>query len=256
MRKNNKHYPLIYARYIFPLIANLLIVIFFYFRNIRFILDTDIRQRMSLADLIENTWNNSRIYLFSANTEQTGEGVVFYRAVFAMLIFCLVLFIIGVAMNIFAAVAAGTYFIRGEQKLKNIYISIVPNRFVMLVFSLFLLPITFFPEILVYLYRHLLLYNVKVEYTGVSAGILSVIVMVVLIVITILSRKQEILQNRNIFIYNLDTADKKNKDSELEGAVKDTSSKHYSIRQSNADDTEKLKDLLGLSDDEDAENDK
>ncbi len=254
MRKNNKHYPLIYARYIFPLVANLLIVIFFYFRNIRFILDTDIRQRMSLADLIENTWVNSRMYLFSANAEQTGEGVVFYRAVFAMLIVCIVLFIIGVAMNIFAAIAAGSYYIRGEQKLKNIYISIVPNRFVMLVFSLFLLPITFFPEILVYLYRHLLVYNVKVEYTGVSAGILSVIVMVVLIVITILSRKREILQNRNIFIYNLEKTDKKKKDSELDDQAEATSEKHYSIRQPKADDAEKLKDLLGLSDDEDEEN--
>ena len=246
MRKKTQHYPLIYARYIFPAIANLLIIVSLFIPNMRFTLDKDVRQSMSLFELIKNTWYNSRVYLFSAQTQQTSDGALFYKAVFVTLIVCGLLFLIGTAMTVFASVTALKYFKIGDKKAKNIYTAIVPNRFVMLLFALTLLPITFFPEMLVYLYKHFLLYPVSVSYGVVSAGILSLIVIVLLIITTLLSRKQEIACGLNIFNFN-EEAKKSTPTDDVEPAYNNHT--HYNIGTQKSND-EKLKSILGLSDDE------
>ena len=246
MRKKAQHYPLIYARYIFPAIANLLIIVSLFIPNMRFTLDKDVRQSMSLFELIKNTWYNSRVYLFSAQTQQTNDGALFYKAVFVTLIICGLLFLIGTAMTVFASVTALKYFKIGDKKAKNIYTAIVPNRFVMLLFAVILLPITFFPEMLVYFYKHLLLYPVSVSYSGVSAGIISLILLVLLIVTTFISRKQEIAHGLNIFNFN-EEIKRTPPNEDVESTHSDHT--HYNIGNQKSND-EKLKSLLGLSDNE------
>ena len=249
MRKKAQHYPLIYARYIFPAIANLLIVVSLFIPNMRFTLDQDVRQSMSLFELIKNTWYNSRVYLFSVQTQQTSDGTLFYKAVFVTLIVCGLLFLIGTAMTVFASVATLKYFKFNDKRAKNIYTAIVPNRLVMLLFSLMLLPITFFPEMLVYFYKHLLLYPVSVSYSVVSSGIISLILLVLLIATTFLSRKQEITCGLNIFNFN---EERKRTTPTEDVEPTHNNHTHYNIGIQKSND-EKLKSLLGLSDDENEE---
>ena len=246
MRKKTLHYPLIYTRYIFPVIANLLIFAFLFIPNMRFTLDNDVRKSMSLFELIKNTWYNSRVYLFSAQTQQTNDGALFYKAVFVSLIICGLLFLIGTAMTAFASVVTVRYFNYNDDKLKNIYTAIVPNRIVMLAFSLPLLPLAFFPELLVYFYKHLLLYPVNVSYSGLSAGILSLITFILLIITTFLSKKREIAVGLNLF--NFSEQKKKNQTNIKEDQSTVGGHTHYNIGNQKSND-EKLKDLLGLSDD-------
>ena len=250
MRKKTRHYPLIYARYVFPVISNILIIVFAFIPNMRFTLENDVRQSMSLWELIKNTWYNSRMYLFSEQTKQTNDGALFYKAVFITLVICGVLFLIGTLMSAFASLATLRYFKLNDTKLKNIYTAIVPNRFVMLVFSLTLLPITFLPEILVYFYKHLLLYPVSISYSGLSCGIMSLVVTVIMIALTLLSAKTETSLGLNIFYY--DKGGEQYLDSDIEKNPEAENSKHYSLNN-NKNNDEKIKDLLGLSDSEENE---
>ena len=247
MRKITKHYPLIYARYVFPLLANLLMLVTAFIPFIQFSLDSDKRTSMSLAELLKNCWDNSRIYLFSANTKQTNDGLLFYRSVFAILIICLLLFVVATAMNVFAAIASGSYFFGRQSKLKNVYTSIVPNRIVMLVFELPLLPMMFFPAILVYLYRNILLYNVSVEYRLISPAAISVILLSLSFIIIIVSRKKEILLGKNIFSYDKNQSTQNLSDDKKEDASDIQAEKHYRMNGSGSDETESLRRLLGFS---------
>ena len=251
MRKKTRHYPLIYTRYLFPIIADITILILFFIPNISFTLDTDQRQTMSLARLIQNTWDNSRLYLFSAQTQQTNDGILFYKSVFTVLIILLFLFILGFVMNLFSTIASGLYLFEKRPKITNIYTSIVPNRIVMLAFSLFLLPLTFFPDILVSLYRNLLLYDVSVKYTFISSGIMSTIVLALFTIITILSRKKEILLNINMFDYKK-AKNSSNIQEKSDNSDKTDSARHYSL---NATNTESIRELLGLPDDQNSDDD-
>ena len=249
MRKKTRHYPLIYARYVFPLAFNLAIIILSFIPNIRFTLDTDQRQTMSLAKLIKNTWDNSRVYLFSAQTQQTNDGALFYKTVFTLLIILILLFVIGTLVNVFSAIACKTYFMDGKTKLRNIYTSIVPNRTVMLLLVIPLLPIAFFPDILVSCYRHLLLYNVSVDYSFISSGIIALILFAALVAVTFLSRKKEEELNCNIFKYNKASA--KSPDDNDNGKT-DNTVRHYSFNSSdNVADS-----LLDLLDDNKKDSDK
>lgn len=248
MRKKTRHYPLIYARYVLPLTVNIAIIIISFLPVIRFTLDSDERQTMSLAKLIQNTWDNSRLYLFSSQTQQTNDGVLFYKSAFSLLIILTALFIAGTLLNIFAAISCKAYFFDGNSKLRNIYTSIVPNRVIMLIFSLSLLPIAFFPDILVYLYRHLLLYNVSVEYSFLSTGIMALILFAALVTVTLISRKKEEQFNLNIFKYKKNNTSEECSDKSKNSTDVSTA-RHYSFNNS-ASTADKLKELLGDSEKE------
>jgi hypothetical protein len=225
-------------------------IVFAFIPNVRYTLDGEEHVPISLFEFLENTWYNSRVYLFSESTKQTAEGATYYKILFATLTVAILLFIVGTAFNVFAAVACTRYFALDDKKAKNIYTAIVPNRLVMLATELTLLPLMFYPDIFVYITRHLRLIPVLVNYNGVSAGIVSTVLVILICAITILTQKKETLLGFNIFDYGK-LSEKKDSDNVLNEHTAD-SERHYSIGNSKSND-QKLKSLLGISDDDDDE---
>ena len=249
MRKKTQHYPLIYARYLFHAISNFLIIVFAFIPNITFTLDGDKREAMSLFGLIKNTWYNSRVYLFSAKTQQTSDGALFYKMVFATLIVCALLFIIGTAFTVFFTVTTVKHFNYGDNKIKNLFTAIVPNRAVLLAFSLTLVPISFFPKVLVYFYKNLLLYPVSVAHSGISAGLLTLSLTVIGFALTIITRKKEILLGKDLFDYNNKKSTAKSDAFDEDGDKKEDT-KHYSLNKNNSSSSKQLRYLLGLDEED------
>lgn len=195
---------MIYLRYIFPLISDLMLIIVAFIPCFRYSLDSEKHEPISLFELLGNAWNDSRKYLFSAQTTQSGEGVIFYRTVFATMLILLLLFIISMAIKIFSLSAAYPLFRGGmlsesEDKRKRIYVTFIPNRAILLILELLSLPILLFPNLLVRYYRRLLLYLVTIDGYSIIPLIFGIALWVVSVILTILAKPHEIKAKVDIF---------------------------------------------------------
>ena len=258
MKKNKKIPAIIYAERIAPILSLLSLMAFMLIPSVQFSLDTDKRKIFSLWELLGNTWKESRHYLFSTSIKQTSEGELFYRAVFAILIVLFILFLIGIAASIWSSAVCLSYYKNPNPsaealKAKNIFTAVIPNRFVLSLLRLTVLPLLFFPDILVILYRKLLLYNVSVDFTTIHYGMIAVILFVAISIITIISAKSEKRLGMNIFAKD----ESYENGNETEYLSEDTESfnEPRELRRmkdsSEAEQTERLRSLLGYTEDRD-----
>ncbi len=169
MKKKNTGKGLMYARYAAPLLSYPILIIFMLIPNIRFSLDGEQRDPISALELLKNSFDNARYYLFSSTTQQTAEGLLFYKAVFAVIITLCALALIALAIHIATAVTGILAFSDSKsaeqrKKIKDLYTTLIPNRMVLSILGALALPIAFLPEIVVYLYHKLLLYPVTVKH--------------------------------------------------------------------------------------------
>ena len=149
-----------------------------------------------------------------------------------------------------------SYFKADNVRIRNVYTSLIPNRCVMLLFELLLLPLMFLPDILVYLYRHLLLYNVTVKYSFLSTGVIALILLACLTAAVIALRSFEMKYQRNVFYYGDDEKNTDDAKTERVSSESDENVRIYHINSKQQDQTERLRNLFGFSDEDKDDEDK
>ena len=254
MKKAKKRYhTTIYVRYILPFIAHITTAILAFFPFVRFTLGSDVRQKMSLLTLIRNIWKEARLYLFSANTEKVAEGVLFYRTVFVVLILLSLLYLISLATTVFTVWSAIVHFKSNDRdtalKTKNLYLTFIPNRIVMLFLYLFALPILFMPQILVSLYRNILMYAVSVTSTAMLVPIVYIVLFLLPAIFTVISKKYEMRANVNIFSKAKNSPQQEQNDESSEREKERNEQKVYHMTDRSAEEQrQRLRELLGYED--------
>ena len=191
----------IHLRHIFPAATDLLLVILIFIPSFRFIITSKLQPTQSVFELISNSWKGSREYLFSASAQTTPQGEAMYRAIFIALIALILLFALGVAINVFSMIVSYGDMISPEEnkKLKNVYLAFIPNRIVLCVFRVLVIPIFFLPDIVARYYRTRLFQAVAVKYTFLHPAIIAAVLFVITVVITLIARKHEISDGRDVF---------------------------------------------------------
>jgi len=204
MKKRQQSNPLILIRYIFPLLSYVLFAILAFIPCVKFTLDSDARETMSVFELLDNSWGSARQYLFSAQTSQTNDGTLFYKIIFFSVIILGLLFIVALAADILSFVVYLLCFKNRSEKndvckAQILYQTLIPNRIVLSLIRLLSLPILFFPAFVAYLYRKILIYPVVVNDSAKLPALIAAAVLLVGFIITAISKKYEIICKRNIF---------------------------------------------------------
>ena len=249
-RKDKISLSIVYARYILPLVSDLVFVILAFVPCIRYRLDSESRAAISLAELMKNAWVSSRKYLFSAETQKNSDETLFCKLIFIALIVFVLLFLLGLAVHIFSLSAFISSQKKGDSKQKNIYIAIIPNRVFLLCLEALTLPIIFFPELLTKLYRSILFYTVTLKYSVLPLWVVFVLLFVINIFLTFFSARYERRLDMNIFAKNKPShiSDKED-EYEKEDQLSHQETKLYSLKQESINEqTERLRKLLGYSD--------
>ena len=194
MKKQKKNTAwVVHLRHIFPAVSDLLLVVLMLIPSFNFIISSKTQPKQSAFTLISNSWRGSREYLFSSTAQTSPEGEAMYRAIFITLIALILLFILGVAINLFSMVVSYRDMVAKEENknLKNAYLAFIPNRIVLSLFRLLVIPIFFLPDIVARYYRTRLFQAVDVKYTILHPAIIAAILFVLTVIITVISKKYE-----------------------------------------------------------------
>lgn len=209
MKKKKKSTSwVIHLRHIFPAVADLLLVILMFIPSFRFVIASKLQPKQSLFKLISNSWQGSREYLFSASAQTTPQGESMYRAIFIVLIALILIFALGVAINIFSMIVSYKDMIAPNENknLKNAYLAFIPNRIVLSAFRLLVIPIFFLPDIVARYYRTKLFQSVTVKYAPLHLAIIAAILFIITVVITIIAKKHELAEAKDVFFKKSKTA--------------------------------------------------
>ena len=149
---------LVLARYLFPLLAILLMIVSLYLPTLQYTTsESGTNDVISASTLIGNAWDSVRETLFGTS-EQLQATLRFSKAVLGVLIVSVLLFVIGTAATLFASVGAIRALNKVEQSNNEraLWFTLFPNRVALSLWQLPLLPLLAFPRLLVSLYRVML----------------------------------------------------------------------------------------------------
>ncbi len=200
MNKNtNKGF--IYFRYIFPIVMALLSVILMFIPCYSYITaDTGVNDAISLWELMGNSWQTVREYLFGSGTKYD-VTIDFARILMALLIVFVVLFVLGVAFSAYCAITAFRYFANDckESKERILFITLVPNRIVLCIYTALTLPIFFMPMLMPLLYKNYLYYQVQLSVTPFDMVYIALALYIACVIIVAISTQKESMSQMNIF---------------------------------------------------------
>lgn len=199
--KNNTRRGFIYFRYIFPVAAAVMMIILAFIPCYSYVTaDTGINNAISLWELIGNSWSTVREYLFGSG-QKADVTLDFARTLLCVIVALALLFIIGLASAVYAAICAFRYFARGcrDEKDTTLFITLVPNRIVLCIYHAFMLPVFFLPMLMPLLYGSILAYHVELnaypfDIVFVALGIYLAVVCVIAV-----SADFELTEQKNIF---------------------------------------------------------
>jgi hypothetical protein len=86
-----------------------------------------------------------------------------------------------------------------NKRLKNAYLAFIPNRIVLSIFRVLVIPIFFLPDIVARYYRTRLFQAVDVKYTLIHPAIIAAILFVITVLITVISKKYESENKLDVF---------------------------------------------------------
>lgn len=162
-KKQNAYLACIYIRYALPVISLLAIFAMLFVPAHRFIFSGKAGEKISVARLILNSWDQSRNVLFGT-ADQTDAAIIFSRALFIILIVLAVLYIISLAISVWSAFTAFRFFLSDDEeaseKQRRIFCAFIPNRIALCASNLLGLAIAALPYIMTPLYD--LTYSQKV----------------------------------------------------------------------------------------------
>ena len=199
--KKSSQKKFIYFRYIFPIVMVFVLLALMLVPCYRYITaDSGAKQAISLSQLLENSWNTAKQYLFG-NGEKNEVTSGFAKTLMAIIVSLWVLFLSGAASAVYAAVSAFSYFKSGckESKQRILFVTLTFNRVVLCIYHALMLPIFFLPMIMPTLYNNLLNYYVELDTTPFDIIFVAIAVFVAMTVIVAVSREMESSLEMNIF---------------------------------------------------------
>ena len=150
MKGNTKKY-LIYIRYSLPIFALLITTVMLFAPSYRFIFSGKLGERMSVATLISNSWEQARGILFGT-AEHTDAAMIFSKILFALIILSVLLLLFSICVSIWSAIVAFRCFLDDDEeeteKFRRIFTVFVPNRIVLCILSSIGLVIAIFPYLM------------------------------------------------------------------------------------------------------------
>ena len=193
MKKNSRK-GFIYFRYIFPIAAALVMIALTFIPVYRYITaDTGIKGAVSLCELIGNSWDTVRTYLFDGGSEKLQPTTDFSATLLTLIIVFTILFVVGLVTAIWTAVEALRYFTVGDthEKSRVLFLTLVPNRILSCVYLALLLPIFTLPMLMPSLYDNILNYHVELS-VSVDMLYVALALWLAAVVITAVSSRFEI----------------------------------------------------------------
>ena len=200
-KKHKKKLGIFHVRNIFPLVSDIILVLLLLLPTFRFIHNSTVQPKQSIFSLMKNAWTGSREYLFSASMETTQAGTAMYKTIFALLIIFTLLFVLGVVVNIFSMSVtykslSGS---KENENAKNLFLAIIPNRALLCIFRLTVIPIFFLPRVVASLYRDLLFQSVKIRYVFIDPTIIALALFIATAVLVLVSKKTEVREKIDLF---------------------------------------------------------
>lgn len=149
--KKSSRMKLIYVRYILPPVLLLLTFLSMMIPSYRYATNGVLDTSISSFKLIVRNFNSARQVVFAA-TEQDAVHILFSRTVMTLVIaFCL-LFLIALATSVYSCFVALRYFSsddeKAKEKIRTLFVTLVPNRIVLCALYALCIPITVFPYLL------------------------------------------------------------------------------------------------------------
>ncbi len=198
MKKTTKR-NLIYVRYIFPVFMAAAFIILMLMPCYRFKDADGLRTSVSLFGLMGNSWNTVREYIFGAGQTQAVTLDFAWTVMISLVCLCIA-FILGAAVCIYSLVAALGYFKSGlASGTRLMFVTLTANRVLLCILQGLMLPVFLLPSILVYFYRSILLYEVTAEYTPFNLLYIALALYVIMIALTVVSKRHEMLCDMNIY---------------------------------------------------------
>ena len=147
MKSDAKKY-LIYIRYLLPIFALLITAVMLFVPSFRFVFQGKVGERMSVATLISNSWEQAREVLFGA-IDKTDAAIIFSRTMLILIIVLVILFLLSVCVSVWSAIVAFKCFLsddeEGAERSRRLFTVLVPNRIALCVFSSLGLSLTAMP---------------------------------------------------------------------------------------------------------------
>ncbi len=192
-KQSNGKKIFIYFRYIFGVALALLILAGMFIPCLKYTVGENSNQPISAISLVKNSWETSRIYLFDGASDKQVEQTSFSKALLASVILLVTLFAIGVIFSLYTAYCAFAYFKDPKVIDKNriFFLTLVPNRIVLCIYSALLLPLAFLPRIIVPLYENILNYQTVLFPSVFEPWIIALVLYVAFVTVVFLSAKYE-----------------------------------------------------------------
>lgn len=183
----------IYFRYVFPIAASLAMLLLLLFPVYSYVTADGIKSAVSAGELISNSWQTVRQYLFDGGSDKLRANTDFSATVLALIIGLAVLYVIGFASTVWTAVTAFRFFSHGETEDKSriLFSAVVPNRVVACIYQALTLPLFAFPCILPLLYKSILNYTVKLSAMPFDMLWIAVMLWGVCVLFSVLSARME-----------------------------------------------------------------
>ncbi len=222
MKKSTRR-GFVYFRYIMPILMAVCLIVLMFIPCYRFITaDTGVNQAISLSELLDNSWDTSREYMFG-NGEKNDVTLDFARTLFIVVIMMWVLFAIGVLFAIYSAVIAFRYILSGcvESKSRILYVTLTVNRVVLCVYYALMIPIFMLPKIMPYLYDNMLNYHIELSTSPFDMLWASLGVFAATAIIIAISKRFEVLAQINVYSSHTELLDEEEEYIEEDDTPKD-----------------------------------
>lgn len=260
-KKNNNtaKMTLIYIRYLIPVALCLAVMGTLFIPCLQYSTVEGTQSKISAAELMENSWDQVRAYLF-ATSEREITQERFSWTVLILLPLLILLFCIGVISSVAVAIGALRYINDiGYRKTdaRIWFITILPNRIVVCILQLFILPMLFYSRLMVPLYAKILHMGILLNTSFPEPWVWGIIACAVIILLSIISARFEKELDADPFKKIappvIRVVDRDSEESEKKEPVfKDEAERIYYENQKRARDeqAERIKKLLNKNDEE------
>lgn len=204
MKKDNKKVltGLIYLRYILPIVALLVIFAMLFVPSYRFVFDGDGGTDISVIKLFSISWEETRTVLFGTG-EHSNAAVIFSRTLFAVIIVMAIVFLLSLAVSVWAAIVAFKSFLgnneEASERWRLTFCVFVPNRIVLCIISSLGLLMTLLPHFMPPLYSWTYSKAVRVALVAPSALIIGGVLILAAVILSIICAPIEKRFNADIF---------------------------------------------------------
>ncbi len=258
-KKQAKRRAWISFRYLFPVGAILVTLGSFWIPCMRFVTaDTGTNEAISLAELMSNAWGQVRIYLFGT-AEQDAANVTFSWTVLITLMVLVLLFAVGLAVAVWTAAAALRYFDNPEDRSQGrlVFLTLFPNRIVTCIAEALVLPLLFFPRLMVLFYENILNYSVILKLTFAEPWMIGCVLLLAVVIMTAAFEPMEVAAGLNPYKKKRRTEPQREEEPATEDepvfATKEEQEYYEMVQRTKEEQAERLRKLL-YGDDEDTTN--